>query len=68
MTALPGIGQHPNNGWPGEESLLVLGLQLEAAKALAHKHEQLAFVWTPRNGVSELVTMSTFIFQTAGYD
>lgn len=68
LTTIPGIGQHPTNGWPGEESLLVLGLQLETARALAHKHEQLAFVWTPRNGVSALETMCKFIPQTAGQD
>jgi hypothetical protein len=35
LTALLGIGQHSSNGWPGEESILVPGLQLEAARAIA---------------------------------
>lgn len=59
LTALLGIGQHPNNGWPGEESFLILGIQLEEAKALARKFEQFAFVWAQRNGVAELITMQT---------
>ncbi len=45
LSYLPGIGQHPSNGWPGEESLLVLSLQLEAARSLAKDWEQLGFVW-----------------------
>lgn len=55
LTSLPGIGQHPDNGWPGEESALVLGINLDAAKALATKYEQLAFVWAPAASVPELV-------------
>lgn len=45
LSYLPGIGQHPNNGWLGEESILVLSLQLEAARSLAKDWEQLGFVW-----------------------
>lgn len=45
LSTLPGIGQHPSNGWQGEESFLVLGLQLEAARALAKAYGQLAYVW-----------------------
>jgi hypothetical protein len=55
LTSLPGIGQHPDNGWPCEESALVLGINLDAAKALATKYDQLAFVWAPVAGVPELV-------------
>lgn len=55
LTALPGIGQHPSSGWPGEESILVPGLQLEAARALAKTFEQLAFVWVKRGGQVELI-------------
>lgn len=55
LTALQGIGQHPNNGWPGEESILVPGLQLEAARAMARKFEQLAFVWVKQAGPAELI-------------
>jgi hypothetical protein len=31
---LAGVGHHPNGGWPGEPSFLILGLELEAAKSL----------------------------------
>jgi hypothetical protein len=31
LICIDGIGQHPSNHWPGEISVLVLGLDLEAA-------------------------------------
>lgn len=46
LICIDGIGQHPSNNWPGEDSVLVLGLDLEAAKSLARHYEQHAFVWT----------------------
>lgn len=51
----PGIGQHPSNGWPGEQSVLVLGLQLEAARSLAREWGQLAFIWVEREHPVELI-------------
>lgn len=42
---LEGVGQHPSNLWPGEPSVLVLGLSLAAARVLAEDFEQNAFVW-----------------------
>jgi hypothetical protein len=58
LTSLPGIGQHPDNGWPGEKSALILGIDLEAAKDLATKYGQWAFVWAPATGVASLITLS----------
>jgi hypothetical protein len=55
LIALLGIGQHPSNGWPGEESILVLGLQFDAARALAKTYGQLAFVWVDINQPAELI-------------
>lgn len=52
-----GLGQHPTNGWPGEDSVLVLGLALEAAKVLATRFEQNAFVWSGADGVPQLVLL-----------
>jgi hypothetical protein len=52
---LPGIGQHPSNGWPGEPSFLVLGFDLPAAKALGVRLAQNAIVWAGEGGVPELV-------------
>jgi hypothetical protein len=54
---LPGIGQHSSNQWPGEPSYLVLGLTLEAAKALGARLEQNAIVWTGVDGVSQLILL-----------
>jgi len=59
LIVLPGIGQHPNNGWSGEESVLVLGLQLEAARAIATTYEQLAFVWAKKGYSVELIELSS---------
>lgn len=53
----PGVGQHPSNGWPGEESFLVFGLTLEAAKTLAKRFEQNAFVWCGADAVPELILL-----------
>jgi len=52
---LPGIGQHPSNGWPGEDSLLVLGLLLEAARIVAKAWEQQAFVWARKGSPVQLI-------------
>jgi hypothetical protein len=54
---LPGIGRHPSNGWPGEPSFLVLGIDLSAAKALGVRLEQNAIVWAGEGGVPELVLL-----------
>ncbi len=55
LICIDGIGQHPSNHWPGEISVLVLGLDLEAAKTVARHHEQHAFVWAASDGVPQLV-------------
>jgi len=55
LSFLPGVGQHPSNNWPGEQSVLVMGLSLEAAKALGRRFDQHAVVWTGRDGVPELL-------------
>jgi hypothetical protein len=51
----PGIGQHPSNEWPGETSFLVFGLTLEAAKVLATRFEQNAFVWNGSDALAQLI-------------
>lgn len=55
LIAFPGLGKHPSNGWPGEESLLVLGVNLEAARHYAQTYGQLAFVWYEVGKECELV-------------
>lgn len=55
LTWIDGIGQHLDNGWPGEESVLVLGVAYEAASDLARQHGQLAFVWCAIGKPCELI-------------
>lgn len=57
LSVLPGIGQHPSNGWPGEPSVLVLGIDLPTAQALGTQLQQNAIVWTGEAGVPELVLL-----------
>ena len=52
-----GIGQHPGNHWPGEPSVLILGLSLAAAKVLAQDFEQNAFVWSGADAKPQLVVL-----------
>ncbi len=54
---LPGVGQHPSNDWPGEESVLVLGLPLDEAKTLASDFEQNGFVWSGSDAVPRLILL-----------
>lgn len=54
---LDGIGQHPSNDWPGELSVLILGLSLAAAKVLAQDFEQNAFVWSAADAKPQLVLL-----------
>ena len=54
---IEGIGQHPGNQWPGEPSVLILGLSLAAAKVLAQDCQQHAFVWSAADFTPQLVLM-----------
>ena len=53
----PGIGQGTVGNWPGEESFLILGLDLAVAKRLASDFEQNAFVWVGADAVPQLVLL-----------
>lgn len=55
LPIVPGIGQHPSDSWPGEESILVLGLQVESSRALEKSFEQLALVWVKKGYPIELI-------------
>ncbi|CUS49185.1 MAG: Protein of unknown function (DUF3293) [Idiomarinaceae bacterium HL-53] len=50
-----GIGQDPRGEWPGEESLLILGITLTTASKLAEKYGQNAFVFCTDSYTPELV-------------
>ena len=58
LTAIEGIGQHPSNQWPGEPSLLVIGLSNAAAATLARQLEQNAFVWIDETSIPQLIKPS----------
>jgi hypothetical protein len=57
LTFIEGIGQHPSNNWPGEASFLVLGLSLDAAKALGAQHGQNAIIWADTDATPRLVLL-----------
>ena len=57
LFALEGLGQHPSHLWPGEVSLLILGLTLEAAKTLGARLEQNAIVWSGADAVPHLILL-----------
>jgi hypothetical protein len=53
----PGAGLDPDGSWPGEESVLVLGLVRDAAAALGRAYGQNAVVWCGKTAVPELVML-----------
>ena len=57
LTYFQGIGKHPTNGWPGEQSFLVLGLSREDARMLGARLEQNAIVWCGHDAKPELVLL-----------
>lgn len=54
---IEGVGQHPCNQWPGELSVLIMGLSLAAAKVLAQDFDQNAFVWAGADAKPQLVLL-----------
>jgi hypothetical protein len=52
-----GVGVHPSGGWPGEPSLLVLGLTLQDAEALGKRLEQNAIVWCDADARPRLILL-----------
>jgi hypothetical protein len=57
LTFLPGMGQDSQGQWPGEPSYLVLGLQLEEAKAMGTQYRQNALVWCGDDAVPQLILL-----------
>lgn len=57
LAFVQGIGQHPSNQWPSEESFLVFGLTLEAAKTLGARLQQNALIWSGRDAVPQLILL-----------
>ena len=54
---ISGVGLDSKGDWPGEASFLVLGLSLEATRALAIKYEQNAVIWCDKDTVAQLVLL-----------
>lgn len=54
---VPGVGQHPRNGWPGEQSYLVPGLSREDACAMGNTFGQNAIVWAGEDAVPQLLLL-----------
>lgn len=54
---IEGVGQDSQGEWPGEASFLILGLSLEAARALGRQHEQNALIWCGQDAVPQLVLL-----------
>ncbi len=52
-----GVGRHPSGTWPGEPSILILGMPMEDAKVLGVRHEQNAIVWCGSNAVPQLILL-----------
>ena len=57
LTFFDGIGKHPSGEWAAEPSYFVLGLSLEAAKALGKDYDQNAVVWCGSDAIPELVVL-----------
>ncbi len=55
LVCIDGMGKHPSHSWPGEVSVLVLDIDLEAAKSLSRHYEQHAFVWAIGDAVPKLI-------------
>ena len=54
---LDGFGQDPLGQWSGEDSFLVLGIELEASKKLGIKFEQNAIVWSDKDAIPQLILL-----------
>lgn len=57
LAHVEGVGQHPANRWPGEESYLVLGITLAAARVLGENLDQNAIVWSGADAVPQLILL-----------
>ncbi len=53
-----GVGRHPNSDWPSEPSVLILGLDLQAARTLGARFEQNAIIWSAADAVPQLILLT----------
>lgn len=52
-----GAGEDPEGRWPAEQSYLVLGMALEAAREAGRRYGQNAIVWVGADAVPELLLL-----------
>ena len=52
-----GEGKHPSGNWEGEDSLLILGISLEDAKAEGVRWGQNAIVWSDADAIPQLMLL-----------
>lgn len=54
---LEAIGTHPDGGWPGEPSFLILGPGLQSARSFGVRYRQNAILWTGSDGIPQLILL-----------
>ena len=54
---IDGFGQDPLAKWSGEDSFLVLGIDLEESKTLGIQFEQNAIVWSGSDAIPKLILL-----------
>ncbi len=54
---IEGVGQDPSGRWPGEKSLLALGIDLPLASAIGREFRQNAILWSGHDAVPGLVIL-----------
>jgi len=57
LAFIEGEGRHPSNGWPGEASFLIFGIDLESARYLSRQMQQDAFVWADFDSRPQLILL-----------
>ena len=57
-TFFDGIGRHPEGGWPGEASFLILGLELAEAVALGREWGQRAILAAGAGAIPRLIVIT----------
>jgi len=55
LKLINGFGQDPLGEWAGEDSFLVLGINLEASKELGAQFEQNAVIWSDKDAIPQLI-------------
>ena len=57
LTFVPAIGVDPQGLWPGEPSVLILGIERTEAVALGNQFRQNAIVWAGREASPQLILL-----------